>query len=297
MPNGLDYTPKEWRQILINAKKALDQNPNDTEAQAAFDEARAAIKTHVQEQEQANQLISESEMAQAKDPGFLGTAASSALAALGNIPSNLLGSFSDEGTARIERALGLPTGQEAARAISVENLLPQEEADILATGQERHPLAKDIGEIGSVALPIGGALAGQSIAGRVAATGVKRATARAGLRGRELQNEILQRRLAKMAEDISSPPVTPAATAESLQPIPGSAQGFEVFGPRATPPVPTQPTLLEMQQGLTPSKMARGRVAGQKGVTFGPETTFNPATQSQFKLLLGELSRILAARR
>lgn len=327
MANGQDYTPKEWRQILINAKAALDQNPNDVEAQAAFNEARAAIKIHVQEQEQANRLISETEMAQAQDPGFLGTAASSALAALGNIPSNLIASQGDEATERLEQGLkkltGLPTTQDAARAISVENLLPQQEAEILAQGRESNPLAADIGDIGSLALPIGGALLGKMAGGRIAATGVKRATARAGLRGRELQNEILQRRLAKMSEELAPPPLAaPEATAVApapgaMQPLAGSAQGFEVFGPRATPPVPTQPTLLEMQQGLTPSKMARAggeytpyqqaafkqreinrmmadRVAGQKGVTFGRETTYGSGVQAQIKQLLGELSRILA---
>jgi hypothetical protein len=45
---------------------------------------------------------------------------------------------------------------------------------------------------------------------------------------------------------------------ESVAPVAGTeGRGFEVTGTRATPPVPTAPTLLEMQQGVTQQGMAR----------------------------------------
>lgn len=48
------------------------------------------------------------------------------------------------------------------------------------------------------------------------------------------------------------------AAREQMAPIAGTeGKGFEVTGTRATPPVPTSPTLLEMQQGVTQQGMAR----------------------------------------
>lgn len=59
--------------------------------------------------------------------------------------------------------------------------------------------------------------------------------------------------------------------AERLSPLPETARGFEVTGVRATPPVPTTPTLLEMQQGITP-RMIQDQLdaaAATKGRTVG----------------------------
>lgn len=48
---------------------------------------------------------------------------------------------------------------------------------------------------------------------------------------------------------------------EEMKPIPGTARGFEVTGPRKIPPVPTEPTVTEMLEGKKPVK--RLKISGK----------------------------------
>lgn len=286
-PKPVEY----WKRLLIKASQVSPDDPLYPRAQAAMQRAREEIRADIARQEQVNRLISEQEMQEARDPGFIGTATGTALRSLGNIPSTLIASLEDEEGARINKALGLPSARDIANRVSVESLMPRENREILEAGIAAHPLAETIGEIGAFALPIGGSLAAGGLASRAATKALQRRILNARATRAEQLVELGKRRLGESMPSETPVPSIPSAGASATERLSQIApQGFEIGGVRATPPVPTTPTILEMQLGqrLAGSRRA-GRVKGQKAATFAKG--IRPEFKSEVLQLIGEIMR------
>ena len=330
-------TPEEWQEYLQNALAALRANPGDAEALQAIKDANEVLNAFEQPAIAAGENVGSTGFGHpgAVIEG-LGQAALDIPRGIGRFAKNVLtlnpgqavtdvaqsisslpGELASGDPERMARAtgniasFGLPgvkvSGRSLAgwtgraitkpfRAVGAALSLPEAR---LAESLARQRLLSGREARSAAAARQSEALARQRLSESPTRA---RGIAEANLEGRTLQNELLRRKLMEEAlPDPTSPPETTALRAgETARPIANTGDmGFEILGERATPPVPTQPTLLEMQGGLTARKMrGQGVESGQpqKGVIFGEETTYSPDIQAQFKVLLGELARSLAGR-
>jgi hypothetical protein len=278
------YTPAQWRVILKNAHTALALDPTNERARSALKAAVAAVTAE-------NQVTKaqEATAAQQPEPGTAGSAivgagegATLGLASkLGNLlpgPSNTaylsaarsahpIAAFGGDlaGSAALATLLAktpaLAGVSPAAQGIIGGGLLGAGRGAVEAPSGER--MAG--GLIGGIVGAGTGYVAGK-VVGKIAPVvskivkNLRAAPAALGAAAEGTPEEIAV--AAKLGIPVASvrgrlgPTAVQASRAPLLERMPGTTRGFTAMG-GPTPPVPTAPTLTEMQQGLTAQGMAR----------------------------------------
>lgn len=307
-PSGVPYdayNPEQWRQILLTAHSRLMQDPHNPRWLQAIQDANTSLNKHTQLSAQPTSI--------GQDVGDVATGAWNAAKGIPRGIGTMLGQlgqgdFVGAGKTVVGGLANTAKGAMAPWELAMNELsgverTPAERSNMLqqggaaVTGLEAMALPGQIGR-GLSALRGGGPTPGippieepptpQAPASPPPPIDADWSYA---------QEPTIPKQLPPATTPVEPTPAgaTPAQPAmegfRNAQPIPdaglnaaGAPRGISVEGPETPPATPAMDALSKMTQGA-------GRVAGQKGVTFGPESPLDEAAQAGVKDLLGQISR------
>lgn len=314
------YTPDEWRDILVNAHRALRQNPQDQEALAAIKDAVAALNAF--------------EQAGAQEPtgdrsvlGAIGGAARGLLdipqgiATLVRHPIKTLGQIT--GIANIPEAIEAFSDDELNFAAKLEAAIKATPANIgyapqsalmetfadPSTGSfERGRRATNVASLALLGAagrakpkPLGASQFGGP-AVRSGPTGVVPPTKAplpepAAVFDAQAAAEAAVEAALRRPRPAAQPEIpgfsTPEPFVQGGQAFP---RGISVEGPPLKPVSPADVAFSEVRTGAPFRPRGSGGTA-QKALTFGKESPLGPAARAEVKGLVGEITRGQAAQR